>query len=64
MRILPGFVGRFELGNVMISSGFYARLVPFVRYCLERHVLGDWGICHQVDVVHNNAAVLGGDLIC
>jgi len=70
MSFLPGLVGRFELGRVMISSGVYAAtlerspLGPFVRFCLERHVLGDWGICHPDDVLHNDAAVSGDDRIC
>ena len=70
MSFLPDVVGRFELGKVLISSGVYAAtlerspLGPFVRYCLQRHVLGDWGICHPDDVVHNDAAVLGSDSLC
>jgi hypothetical protein len=70
MSFLPDVVGSFELGRVVISSGVYAAtlerppLGPFVRYCLERHVLGDWGICHSDDVIHNDAAVSGGDSIC
>ncbi len=70
MSFLPDVVGRFELGRVVISSGVYAAtlerspLGPFVRYCLERHVLGDWGICHPDDVVHNDAAVSGYARIC
>jgi len=70
MSFLPDVVGRFELGRVVISSGVYAAtlerspLGPFVRYCLERHVLGDWGICRPDDVVHNDASVSGGGRIC
>ena len=70
MSFLPDVVGRFELGRVVISSGVYAAtlerspLGPFVRYCLERHVLGDWGICHPDDVLLNDAAVSDGDRIC
>lgn len=70
MSFLPDVVGRFELGKVVISAGVYAAtlerspLGPFVRYCLERHVLGDWGICHHDDAVHNDAAVSGSDRIC
>ncbi len=70
MSFLPDVVRRFELGKVVISSGVYAAtlerspLGPFVRYCLERHVLGDWGICHPDDVDHNDAAVLRCDRIC
>ncbi len=70
MSFLPDVTGSFEIGRVMISSGVYAAtlerspLGPFVRYCLERHVLGDWGICHPDDMVHNDSAVSGGDRIC
>ena len=66
MSFLPDVIGRFELGKVVISSGVYAAtlerspLGPFVRFCLERHVLGEWGICNPDDVVHNDAAVSGG----
>jgi hypothetical protein len=70
MSFLPDVVGLFELGKVVISSGVYTAtlerspLGPFVRFCLGRHVSGDWGICHPDDVVHNDAAVLIGDRIC
>jgi len=70
MSFLPDVVGRFELGKVVISLEVYAAtlerspLGPFVRFCLERHVSGDWGICHPDDVIHNDAAVSGGDRIC
>ena len=70
MSFLPDVTGSFEIGKVVISSGVYAAtlerspLGPFVRYCLERHVLGDWGICHPDDMVHNDSAVSGGDRIC
>ena len=70
MSFLPDVVGRFELGKVLISSGVYAATIErsplgsFVRFCLERHVLCDWGICLPDDVVHNDAAVLGDDSIC
>ncbi len=70
MSFLPDVVGRFELGRVVISSGVYAAtlerspLGPFVRYCLEHHVLGDWGICHPDEGVHNDAAVSVGACIC
>lgn len=70
MSFLPVIVGRFKLGKVVISSGVYAAtlerspLGPFVRFCLERHVSGDWGICHLDDMVHNDSAVSGDDRIC
>jgi hypothetical protein len=70
MCFLSDVVGHFELGKVLISSGVYAAtlerspLGPFVRYCLERHVVCDWGICHPDDVLHNDVAVSGGDRIC
>lgn len=69
MSFLPDVVGLFALGRVVISAGDYSAtlerspLGPFVRFCLERHVLGDWGICHHDDVVHYDAAVSGGDRI-
>lgn len=69
MSALVALVRRFESGSLFMSSTVFnatCEYVPFgafIRSCIERHLLGDWGDCCLDDASLNDAAVIDGSRI-